>query len=206
MTSEAVLCLCSEGPHPWNVMPWDAVLTFLIILSLNLCFGSEVRCFRDLEPWPLHRHISCCLLASLRGPLPASSCTGPCLASSSLSCNSFALGKMPCVCGLCRDLGMGDLDWYMPCCVLGQNKEASVPVYSVGNSVSLLPTPNPSTSVILAGRLQCLGTFFYHELGWWACGEGSLIFLLLARIPHFHFELGLPNCLSRAAKVFLWGV
>lgn len=127
VTSEAVLCLCSEGPHPWNVMPWDAILTFLIILSLNLCFGSEVICFRDLKPWPLHRHISCCLLASLRGPLPASSFTGPCLASSSLSCNSFALGKMPCVCGLCRDLGMGGLDWYMPCCVLGQNKETSVP-------------------------------------------------------------------------------
>lgn len=75
MTSEAVLCLCSEGPHPWNVMPWDAILTFLIILSLNLCFGSELQkangaCFKvqNLGPAPCGLSTSCTYFLSLSLP------------------------------------------------------------------------------------------------------------------------------------------
>lgn len=88
----------------------------------------------------------------------------------------------------------------MPCCVLGKNKETSVPVYSVGNPGGLLPTPNPSTNLNLAGRLQCLGTCPLPPVGVVGPWRGEINFLFLARASHFHFALDPPDYLARAAS------
>lgn len=59
-----------KGPMCGVPCSEDAILKFLILLSLNLCFRSEVRWqngayARRLEPWALHGLTSGCLLTSL---------------------------------------------------------------------------------------------------------------------------------------------
>ena len=177
-----------------------AVSKFLIILSL--CFGNEVRLVehvRGLAPWPLHRPASCCLPASSGGLSPTASHPGRARPPSlSLSLSTRA------VCVACvGDLGVGGLEWCVPCCVWGDNKEASISVCSGGNSAGLLPFPlkyqsHPGRKVAVPWDSP-----WVRVLGLWS--GFFFFFLFLARAPHFHFSLGSPSYLARAvSRWFSW--